>query len=99
MPDGRMPLHGPMAGFSEADADLLAASYDHALLLAALVSCKARWEPFGSGLATEDRGEVCINGIRHATQLSAFGTPLLTASLRTALRRALGIEQKGTPND
>lgn len=80
-----------LARASEADARLIAAAPDHALLAAAICAGRARWEPFSSqpGLQITYGGEVCINGLRHATTLDQFGVPILTAHLRAALLKEL----------
>jgi hypothetical protein len=68
-----------------ANARLVAAAPDHALIAWGLCVAAGRWEPWGDG-----RGEFCINGVRFATALDAFGVPEMTAPLREALKRARG---------
>lgn len=63
-----------------ADANLIAAAPDHALLLAAIVTGRARVEPLGVGV------EVCANGLRYATNLDENGCPVVNELIRAALR-------------
>jgi hypothetical protein len=53
---------------------------DHALVCWAMCVGAARWEPWGDG-----RGEFCMNGLRHATKLDAFGCPEVTGPMRAAI--------------
>lgn len=69
----------------EANAKLIAAAPDHALLLAALVSGKAQWKPLD---AFNGMGEVAIDGLRYTARLDEFGCPIVESGLRAALRKA-----------
>jgi hypothetical protein len=69
----------------EANARLIVAAPDHALICWAMCVGTARWEPFGDG-----RGEFCMNGLRHATTLDEFGCPVVTHGMREAIRLAQG---------
>jgi hypothetical protein len=75
-------------GIDCADARLIAAAPDHALVGWAMCVGSARWEPWGDG-----RGEFCMNGLRHATSLDEFGIPIVTASMRAAIAKARGSDQ------
>lgn len=68
-----------------ANARLIAAAPDHALIGWAMCVADGRWEAWGDG-----RGEFCINGMRYATKLDEFGIPEVTAALRAAIDRAKG---------
>jgi len=70
-------------GDNEANARLIAAAPDHALICWAMCVGAGRWEPFGDG-----KGEFCMNGLRHATELDEFGCPRVTESMRAALIKA-----------
>lgn len=72
---------------SEANARLIAAAPDHAMLAAVLASGKARWEPLPGSC---DSGEVCFGGIRYHTRLDEFGVPAMTDALRAAIAKAEG---------
>lgn len=74
-----------------ANAHLFEAAKDHALLAAALVSGKARWEPFAGAPRT---GEVCISGLCHCTELDQFGVPILTGLLRAEILKQLAEETR-----
>lgn len=65
-----------------ANARLIAAAPDHALVAGALVTGVLRYEPFAN---TNASGELCFNGLRHATGLDEFGVPRLTDHLRALL--------------
>jgi hypothetical protein len=67
-----------------ANARLIAAAPDHALIGWAMCVGAGRWESFSSGIG----GEFCMNGLRHATALDEFGCPVLTDALRSAITRA-----------
>ena len=69
----------------DANARLIAAAPDHALLLWAMCVGAGRWEPLG-----DLSGEFCINGIRHLTRLDENGCPEMTAGLRNAILTARG---------
>lgn len=80
-----LPILGRTHNFprnAEANARLIAAAPDHALLLAAIVSGRARVEPLGASV------EVCTGGLRYATKLGENGCPLVSDVIRTALLRA-----------
>lgn len=81
---------GPGEAEIEANARLIAAAPDHALIGWAMCVGPGRWEPWGDG-----RGEFCINGIRHATRLDEFGMPMMTENLRATILKAKG----STPHD
>lgn len=66
-------------------AKMMDVGRDHTLLLRGLIAGAIRWESWGS----DGRGELCINGLRHATQLDAHGVPALTNSVRAALAKVL----------
>ena len=68
-----------------ANARLIAAAPDHALICWAMCIAAGRWEPFGDG-----RGEFCINGMRYSTNLDEFGCPVVNATIRAAIVRATG---------
>lgn len=72
--------HADDADKSEADARLIVAAPDHALIAAALCA-GARWES-----ATR---EFCIDGLRHATTLDQFGVPKMTSGMRDACAKVL----------
>ncbi len=63
---------------------------DHALIAAALCRGAARWRSF---LATPNRGEVCVGGVRYSSTLDRFGVPQLHELLRRDLRKAMGQHQ------
>lgn len=69
-----------------ANARLIAAAPDHALICWAICNAGARWEAWGD----EGDGEFCCGGIRHATKLDSFGVPTMTGNLRAALTKARG---------
>lgn len=75
------------AALDLANARLIAASPDHAMVLRMMARGVLRWEPFRGGT---DRGELCFSGIRHATDLDEFGCPRLTDHLRSAIAKAEG---------
>jgi hypothetical protein len=68
-----------------ANARLIAAAPDHALICWAMCVGAGAWDPWGDG-----RGEFCMNGVRHATALDEFGAPVVTPALRAALCKARG---------
>lgn len=68
---------------AEANARLIAAAPDHALICWAMCVGAGRWEPFGDG-----RGEFCMNGLRHFTELDEFGCPRVTDAMRRAISSA-----------
>lgn len=65
-------------------ARLIKAAPDHALIARALCMDVAGWASWG-----DDRGEICVRGLRHATQLDEFGIPMLTDMLRAELTQAV----------
>lgn len=67
----------------EANARLIAAAPDHALVAAALCLGVARWNAFGPR-----QGEFCIRGFCYVTELDEFGVPTMTDALRASLRAA-----------
>lgn len=50
----------------------------HSIVLQAMCLHGLRWEPFQGD---KTRGELCFNGLRHATQLDHLGCPILTPNL------------------
>lgn len=68
---------------TSANGHLIAASPDHALLLAAIVAGRARWTPYQHNPTL---GEVSVGGFSHLSRLDDFGCPVLTPLLREALR-------------
>jgi hypothetical protein len=74
------------AAAQAANARLIAAAPDHALICWAMCIAAGRWEPFGDGL----KGEFCINGLRYSTEMDEFGCPAVTDALRAALSKAKG---------
>jgi hypothetical protein len=62
-----------------ANALLISAAPDHALVLRGIIGGWLRWEPFQ---ANDGHGELCFGGIRHLTRLDDFGCPLMTDNLR-----------------
>ncbi|ODT97433.1 MAG: hypothetical protein ABS82_00310 [Rhodanobacter sp. SCN 67-45] len=84
---GRICTVAPKEGAANvANARLIAAAPDHAMIASALCSGAARWEPFASGSG----GEFCIGGLRHATNLDQFGVPVMTDGMRAAIAEATG---------
>jgi hypothetical protein len=71
---------GSFANESEANARLIAAAPDHALICWAMCVQDARWEEWADG-----KGEFCFAGLRHSTKLDEFGAPILTNGLRALL--------------
>lgn len=69
----------------KANARLIAAAPDHALVGWAMCVGSGRWEAWGDG-----RGEFCMNGLRHATKLDAFGIPVVTDAMRRAISKSRG---------
>jgi hypothetical protein len=66
----------------DANARLIAAAPDHALICWAMCVQDARWEEW---VPFDGKGEFCFAGLRHATSLDEFGCPRLTDTLRTAI--------------
>lgn len=71
----------------EANARLIAAAPDHSLFGAAVCAGKARWEAWSG---SDCRGEVCVGGMRYATNLDEFGMPVLYDAIRAAIAKARG---------
>ncbi|MDR6851054.1 hypothetical protein J2Y54_000547 [Sphingomonas sp. BE123] len=67
----------------EANARLIAAAPDHAMIAAALCTGIARWNWWSEG-----RGEVCVAGFCFVTELDEFRVPKITDALREALIKA-----------
>lgn len=79
-------------GTARANASLIAAAPDHALLLAAFSKGAVRWEPFSLNtrfVKDTGKGELCVDGLRYVTALDAFGCPVLTDHLRAAVAKAV----------
>lgn len=72
---------------NQANARLIAAAPDHAMVLRAIARGVLRWETFSSG---GDCGELCFAGMRYSTRLDEFGCPRLTEALRSAIAKAMG---------
>ena len=70
----------------EANARLIAAAPDHALICWAVCVAAGRWEPSSNG------GEFCINGIRYSTKLDEFGCPVVNGPIRAAILKAQGTQ-------
>ena len=68
----------PQPHESEANACLIAAAPDHALIAWGLAHGHIRWEP----------NELCGFGFRHSTKLDEFGVPEMTDALRRDLEKA-----------
>jgi hypothetical protein len=66
-----------------ANAHLIAAAPDHALIGWAMCVQDGTWEEWGPG-----KGEFCFCGMRYATSLDQFGCPVLTDALRAAITKA-----------
>jgi hypothetical protein len=75
----------PDVGLAGANARLIAAAPDHALICWAMCVQDATWDEWGPG-----KGEFCFAGLRHATTLDEFGAPVLTDHLRALLTQARG---------
>ena len=71
-----------------ANARLIAAAPDHAMIAAVLCAGVARWEPYHG-----PKGEFCIEGFCHSTTMDEFGVPSMTHALRAAIDRALATEE------
>jgi hypothetical protein len=78
-------LLGEHPAEARANARLIAAAPDHALIGWAMCVAAGRWEPLG-----DMSGEFCINGIRHMTKLDEFGCPAMSAGMRVAILKAQG---------
>jgi hypothetical protein len=68
----------------DANAALIGAAPDHALVAWAMCVQDATWEELGD----DGKGEFCFAGLRHVTSLDPFGCPALTENLRGILSRA-----------
>jgi hypothetical protein len=66
---------------ADANARLIAAAPDHALIAWAMCVQDGTWEEWDG----QGRGEFCFAGLRHATRLDEFGAPILTDNLRAIL--------------
>lgn len=76
------------AGADEpANAHLIAAAPDHALICWAMCVQDGRWEEW---VPYDGSGEFVFAGLRYATRLDAFGCPKLTPALRVAIEEARG---------
>ena len=82
---GNSSAHVELAGLNDPDfheqcanARLIAAAPDHALLARLFAMQLIRWEPFGNGTD----GELCFAGLRYSTSLDEFGVPRLIDVLR-----------------
>lgn len=73
---------------TRADAALVAAAPDHALLLATMATGALRWDSWAPDADGNRRGELAFDGLRYATRLDEFGCPILTDALRVALVKA-----------
>lgn len=76
---------------AKADAALIAAAPDHAMLARAFAARILRWEPFK---VLDGTGELCIDGLRYTTKLDAFGVPEMTPGVRAAIAKATAQEEK-----
>lgn len=76
-------LHTVPPAQLKATGELLAQSYDHFLLLRAMVAGKAIWKPSPSGKV--GFGDVIVAGLAHTTMLDGFGCPMLTGFVRSEL--------------
>lgn len=86
----RVCIRGDPDNQWQANADLLALAYDHALIAAAMFDGAAYYENVGGVKAIIFRDESESTPIT----LTPFGTPALTPELRTALELAIGIDRK-----
>lgn len=66
----------------DANAHLIAAAPDHALIGWAMCVQDARWEEW---VPFDGKGEFCFAGLRYATSLDQFGIPKVTPALREAI--------------
>lgn len=73
------------------DADLFCLAPDHALLLSCLTSGHAALYYLGPVLNLQVE-RVTLKPLVAPIEIGAFGCPVLTPDLRTALRRALGLD-------
>jgi hypothetical protein len=89
-PTVREPRETKPSEAGQANAHLIAAAPDHALICWAMCVQDGTWEewPF------DGRGEFIFAGLRYATALDEFGCPKLTPALREAISasRAKSIE-------
>lgn len=65
-----------------ANAKLIAAAPDHALVCWAMCVQDAIWEEW---VPFDGKGEFCFAGLRYATSLDEFGCPKLTPALRESI--------------
>lgn len=77
-----------------ANARLIAAAPDHALIGWAMCVQDGRWEEWSGG-----KGEFCFAGLRHATKLDEFGCPVLTDHLRQVLEQSRANTTPENPHD
>lgn len=82
----------PREGDNHANAALIAAAPDHALICWAMCVQDATWDEW---VPFDGKGEFCFAGLRYATKLDEFGCPAPTPALRAALARARG---EGSPS-
>lgn len=69
----------------EANARLIAAAPDHALICWAMCVQDGRWEEW---TPYDGSGEFIFAGLRYATRIDEFGCPKLTPALRAAISQA-----------
>ena len=70
----------------EANARLMEAAPNHALIARLLSTRQMRWELLCGG----PDGELCFDGLRHYTEPDEFGVPKLTEYLRERIAKAGG---------
>jgi hypothetical protein len=81
----RWKVSGPEAvAEGEANARLIVSAPDYALVLWALTSGYATWEPW-AGLP---KGELCFGGLRYVTDVDELGCPVLHEVTRPRLEAA-----------
>ncbi|KRG39120.1 hypothetical protein ARC78_14980 [Stenotrophomonas pictorum JCM 9942] len=66
-----------------ANARLIAAAPDHAMVCRVLCAGIAYWRSWG-----DRKGEFCMDGLCYATQLDDFGCPVVTNGMRVAIAKA-----------
>jgi len=86
--DRHPDLHFKNGGEDGPDAQLLAASYDHAMLLAAVMSNAVGLMRITS---TQIACDVTIGEKEYPIEYDPFGCPILTDELRAELERLLGV--------
>jgi hypothetical protein len=77
----RRSLRGP-GETDKANAQLIAAAPDHALICWAMCVQDGRWEEW---VPYDGSGEFVFAGLRYATRVDEFGCPKLTPALRRAI--------------